>query len=160
MASLRGRGRSSLAPQVAQRAEPPWEAVRELYRALRGVGREALRPHGLLFSEFQTLSLLERAPVPLKVVTQALGVTPAATTDLVRRLARRRLVAVSPHPSDRRSRVVGLTRLGETRLAAARRSYAGALEGLGARLSPASSRGLRRAVRELRESMVGSATAS
>ena len=142
-----------MAPRAAQKLEPPWEAVRELYQALRSVGGEALRTHGLLLSEFRTLSVLEHGPVPLKVVTQALGVTPAATTDLMQRLATRRLVRLCPHASDRRSRLAALTRLGEQRLSEARHSYANALKGLGARLSPASSRGLRKAVRELRESI-------
>ena len=150
--SLRGR---AAAPAVgADAEEPPWETIRELYQVLRGLTREALAPHRLLLSEYQTLRLCEQGPAPLKEVTQALGVTPAATTDLVRRLAQRRLLSLSPHATDRRSRIATLTPKGRRLLSAARHAHSAALRELGVRLSPEAREGLRRGLSELREALV------
>ncbi len=131
----------------------PWEAVFELYRDLRGIAHESLVPHRLLVSEYHTLLLCERGPAPLKSIARALGVTPAATTDLVRRLTGRRLLCVSPHATDGRSRVASLTPLGKRRLVRARASHSRALRELGVRLSPAAREGLEAGVRALRSAV-------
>ena len=133
--------------------EPPWESVRELYRILRGVTREALRPHGLLLSEYQALALCAPGPVPLKSITRALDVTPAATTDLARRLQRRRLIRLEPHPTDRRSRLAVLTDPGRRLLRDARDAQRKALRELGTRIPPTAREGLLGGVAELRKAL-------
>jgi DNA-binding MarR family transcriptional regulator len=144
------RGRGSGAPRGSGPVEPPWDAVRELYRILRGVTQEALDPHRLLLSEYLGLTLCSRGPTPLKSITQALGVTPAATTDLVRRLARRGLIRLAPHPTDRRSRLAVLTVPGHQLLRQAMEDQRKALRDLGVKLSPPARDGLLRGVLELR----------
>lgn len=144
---------TSRSPRTAAPAgsvEPLWDSVRELYGVLRGVAQPALARSGLLLSEYRALSQCEHGPIPLKAITQALGVTPAATTDLVRRLHDRRLLRVVPDVDDRRSRLATLTAAGESLLRQARDSTRTALEELGIRISPAGRAGLLRGVAELR----------
>jgi DNA-binding MarR family transcriptional regulator len=133
--------------------EPPWDSVRELYRILRGVTQEALNPRGLLVSEYHALVLCARNPVPLKSITQSLGVTPAATTDLARRLVHRRLIRLVPHPTDRRSRLAILTVSGHRLLGHARDDLRKALRELGVTISPEAREGLLRGVAELRRAL-------
>ncbi len=147
----RTRAGASLPP--TRPVEPPWESVRELYQILRGVTREALGPHGLLLSEYQALALCAPGPVPLKSITRALDVTPAATTDLARRLQRRRLIRLSPHPTDHRSRLAVLTEPGRRLLREAKDAQRKALRELGARVSPAARDGLLGGVAELRQAL-------
>ncbi len=147
------RTRAGGSPPPQRPVEPPWESVRELYRILRGVTREALRPHGLLLSEYQALALCAPGPVPLKSITRALDVTPAATTDLARRLQRRRLVRLEPHPTDHRSRLAVLTEPGRRLLREAKDAQRKALRELGARIPPTAREGLLGGVAELRHAL-------
>ena len=143
------RARAGGSLSVPRPVDPPWESVRELYRVLRGITREALRPHGLLLSEYLALALCAPGPVPLKSLTRALDVTPAATTDLARRLQRRRLIRLEPHPTDRRSRLAVLTEPGRRLLGEAKGAQRKALRELGARISPTAREGLLGGVAEL-----------
>ena len=89
-----------------------------------------LNEFGLLLSEYRALRLCRSAFVPLSTITKALGVTPAATTDIARRLVGRGLVRRVPNPSDRRSTLLAITPKGEQRYREARgryRSYLGQL---------------------------------
>ncbi len=144
------RRREGGAARATGSVEPPWDSVRELYRILRGVTQEALNPHGLLLSEYYGLTLCSRGPTPLKSITQALGVTPAATTDLARRLAGRGLIRLAPHPTDRRSRLAILTVPGHRLLRQAMEGQRKALRDLGVKISPPARQGLLRGVMELR----------
>lgn len=155
---MRQTGVSKRAPGPVG-VDPTWEAVREVYRTLRGVTQRALAPHELLLSEYQTLVLCERGPVPLKSITETLGVTPAATTDIARRLGDRRLLRFSSDADDRRSRIANLTGEGRRRLAKARAAHAAALRALGVRISPEARRGLRHGLAELHRALAESGTA-
>ncbi len=130
-----------------------WDGVRELYHLLRGVLQKALGRYGLLLSEYRALALCGQGPVPLKSITRALGVTPAATTDVARRLAHRGLIRLVAHPTDRRSRVAILTRSGRRLLRRARDDQQQVLRDLGVRISPPARRGLQRGVAELRREL-------
>ncbi len=140
-------------------ADPTWETVREIYRTLRRVTQRALTPHELLLSEYHALVLCERGPVPLKSITETLGVTPAATTDIVRRLGDRRLLRFSSDSRDRRSRIANLTSEGRRRLAKARAAHTAALRTLGVRISPEARRGLRQGLAELNRALAESGMA-
>ncbi len=138
--------------------EPPWDSVRELYQLLRGATQAALGPSGLLLSEYGALAVCAQSPVPLKSITRTLGVTPAATTDLARRLAQRGLIRLAAHPTDRRSRVASLTESGHQLLRRAKEDQKRALRGLGVMISPQARQGLRRGVAELRWALAGPET--
>jgi DNA-binding MarR family transcriptional regulator len=147
------RARGAGVPLDPGSVEPPWDAVRELYRMLRAVSQQALNPRGLLLSEYHALVLCARSPVPLKSITQSLGVTAAATTDLARRLVHRRLIRLVPHPTDRRSRLAILTVSGHRLLGHARDDQRKALRELGASISPQARQGLLQGVAELRQAL-------
>ena len=75
---------------------------------------EAVLPDGLLLSHFVMLNHLARIERPTSPVelAQALQVTKGAITNTLQRLEERRLIAVLPHPTDRRGKRVALTAAG------------------------------------------------
>jgi DNA-binding MarR family transcriptional regulator len=117
----------------------------------------ALKEYGLLISEFHTLALCARArePLTLKFIAQSLGVTPAAVTDLVRRLVKRGLIELSPNPADHRSRLVTLTPSGRTLVLQARHARRQAHRDIVLMISPEARQGLLRGLAELRQ-VIGS----
>jgi MarR family transcriptional regulator, lower aerobic nicotinate degradation pathway regulator len=152
--SLVVRRPDGAAVSSSESLEPLWESVRELYSVLRGVAQTALARNGLLLSEYQALCRCADGPVPLKSITRALGVTPAATTDLVRRLERRRLVRVRPDDRDRRSRLAVLTAAGRRLLSESRAAKRRALASLDVQISPSARRALLDGSAELRRALV------
>lgn len=149
--SVPRRARSGGSRPQPDSLEPLWDAVRDLHLILRGATQAALTSRGLLVSEYHTLALCENGPVPLKSITEGLGVTPAATTDLVRRLESRRFIRVGPHQTDRRSRIASLTPAGHRILRQSREAKRKALRELGVEISPTGRRALLQGVVELRE---------
>jgi DNA-binding MarR family transcriptional regulator len=135
--------------------EPSWDTVREVYVVLRAVAQGALKQYDLVYSEYQTLALCARAhgPLTLKLVTQSLGVTPAATTDIGRRLEKRHLIQLIPNPSDRRSTLVILAPSGRALFLKARSAKRQALQDLGLLISSEGRKGLLRGLTELRQAI-------
>jgi DNA-binding MarR family transcriptional regulator len=92
-------------------------------RAARALARrfdEALRPLGLTNGQFSLLAALNR-PEPARIgsVAQVLGMDRTTLTAALKLLQGRGLIDVTIDPVDRRSRVLTLTRAGQSLLAAA-----------------------------------------
>lgn len=92
-------------------------------RAARALGRrfdEVLRPFGLTNGQFSLLMSLNRPdPPPMGPVASLLAIDRTTLTAALKPLERRGLVRVAPHPTDKRSRVLILTDLGQKVLALA-----------------------------------------
>src|ERR1700733_14790479 len=81
---------------------------------------EALRPFGLTNGQFSLLMSLNRpAPPPMAPVAALLAMDRTTLTAALKPLERRGLVAVSPDPQDRRSRLLTLLPEGRALLARA-----------------------------------------
>lgn len=93
-------------------------AVTSLMRAQQIVlGRveAALRPFGVTFARYEVLMLLlfsRSGALPMRVIGQRLQVHPTSVTNAVDRLEEAGLVTREPHPTDRRTTLVRLTRAG------------------------------------------------
>lgn len=92
-------------------------------RAARALARRfdaALRPTGLTNGQFSLLMSLNRpAPPPMAPVAQLLAMDRTTLTAALKPLERRGLVELRVDPSDRRSRLLVLTKRGREALAAA-----------------------------------------
>ena len=92
-------------------------------RAARALGRrfdEVLRPTGLTNQQFSLLMALNRpAPPPMGPVAELLAMDRTTLTAALKPLERRGLVRVLTAPSDRRSRLLALTKAGKSVLATA-----------------------------------------
>jgi DNA-binding MarR family transcriptional regulator len=128
-----------------------WDSLAETYDAFARRLIALLNGYGLLLSEYRALRLCRSAYVPLSAITRALGVTPAATTDIARRLVSRGLARRVPNPSDRRSTLLTITPQGEAVYREARGRYRSYLGQLNASLSPQAREELERVLVELRK---------
>ena len=131
------------ASSAMARVVPSWEgssvldALQELVDVAEQLPQEVARQAGLSTSELHALRHLSSAPMGPVDLARALGVTSAASSGVVDRLAGRGHVERRPHPQDRRRTEVVITEAG--RLEVARR-LAPMFEGLArtdAALSPA-----------------------
>ena len=96
-----------------------WDAVEERLRAELGVG----------LGTAQTLAVVAAVPdCRVHDIVRDLSITVGGASKTVDRLERSGLVARQPHPSDRRSSVVTLTRAGATTHAKAQRLIAAELD--------------------------------
>jgi len=99
-------------------AAPGMAAVTSLMRAQQIVSarvEEVLRPHGLTFARYEVLMLLvlsSRGTLPMVRIGERLQVHPASVTNAVDRLEGQRFVERTPHPTDRRTTLVGITETG------------------------------------------------
>ena len=83
---------------------------------LQALQRECLADHGLAFSEFSVLRMLQIAPdtqLPPSVLAEKIVCTTGAMTKIVDRLQRSGLVERAPDPADRRGVLVQITPLGQ-----------------------------------------------
>jgi DNA-binding MarR family transcriptional regulator len=94
-----------------------------MQRAARSLARrfdEALRPLGLTNGQFSLLMSLNRpAPPGMGSVASLLAMDRTTLTAALKPLARRRLVAVTVDPADKRGRLMALTAAGRSLLARA-----------------------------------------
>ncbi len=104
-----------------------WDQLRDCHRKLRAELREVVRAHGLYLSEYRALGRLEEGPRSLSELSQLLGMTPAAMTDLSRQLSRRGWAVLKADPGDRRVRRLEITDPGRRVRRLARREYRGRL---------------------------------
>ena len=94
--------------------------VQRTARALARRFDEALRPFALTNGQFSLLMSLNRPePPPMGPVANLLAMDRTTLTAALKPLERRGLVQISPDPSDRRSRILKLTREGRKLLARA-----------------------------------------
>ncbi len=99
-------------------AAPGMAAVTSLMRAQQIVSarvEEVLRPHGLTFARYEVLMLLvlsSRGTLPMARIGERLQVHPASVTNAVDRLEGQGFVQRTPHPTDRRATLVGITPAG------------------------------------------------
>jgi DNA-binding MarR family transcriptional regulator len=85
----------------------------------------ALRPHGLTFARYEALVLLSfsrRSSLPMRVMGERLQLHPTSVTNIVDRLEKDSLVRRTPHPTDRRTTLVGITDAGKKLVTAATQS--------------------------------------
>lgn len=114
----------------------PFETHRANYIAIRRILTGVLVEHGLLLTEYHALKTACLGPSAPTTISQELGLTPAATTDVIDRLESRGLVRREPNPQDRRSTFVVGTPAGHEALREARLAYRQVLDHLAAEMSP------------------------
>jgi DNA-binding MarR family transcriptional regulator len=122
-----------------------WDAVEARLRAELGVG----------LGTAQTLAVVAEVPdCRVHDIVRGLSITVGGASKTVDRLERHGLVARRPHPSDRRSSVIALTRAGATTHAKAQRVIAAELEArIGGVLSDRAFAQLHRAIDRLRAAL-------
>ncbi len=116
----------------------------ELFKSLARTGlylqalqRECLADHGLAFTEFSVLRLLQIAPdkrLPPSVLADQILCTTGAMTKIVDRLQRSALVERAPDPADRRGVLVRITSKGQRNVNDAAATYRAGRERVLARL--------------------------
>lgn len=87
-------------------------AIMRTQQILLGRIEEVLRPFGLTFARYELLALLSFArggELPMSRASALLQVHPTSVTNAVDRLQDAGLVGRSPHPTDGRTTLVGLT---------------------------------------------------
>jgi MarR family transcriptional regulator, organic hydroperoxide resistance regulator len=128
-----------------------WDAVEARLRADLGVG----------LGTAQTLAVVAATPeCRVHDIVRGLSITVGGASKTVDRLERTGLVARRPHPSDRRSSVIGLTPAGVTTHAEAQRLIAAELDArIGGVLSDRALDQLHRAVARLRAALAPAAEA-
>jgi DNA-binding MarR family transcriptional regulator len=126
-------GRSAVKPDRVERALSDWRRERpdldvtplavvgRLKRATEAVVEGLERyfvSHGLSLADFEILAALRRSGAPYRLTQRELGErvmrTPGTITARIDRLVANGLVERKPHPDDRRSAYVALTRRGMT----------------------------------------------
>lgn len=149
--SARRPTRSATGRPAGPRARPPRGEPRDdsplgLFTTLArtelfldALQRECLGEHGLAFTEYSVLRLLQRVPdrrLPPSVLAERIVCTTGAMTKLVDRLERAGLVEREPDPEDRRSVRVALTSTGHRLAQRAARAYTAGRHRVLARLEP------------------------
>jgi DNA-binding MarR family transcriptional regulator len=125
-----------------------WDAVEARLRADLGVG----------LATAQTLAVVAEVPdCRVHDIVRGLSITVGGASKTVDRLERDGLVARRPHPSDRRSSVVALTRRGATTHAKARRLIEAELDArIGGVLADRGFDQLHRSITKLRAALAAS----
>ena len=94
-------------------AERTWRLMVELVMETRGEWRRKVSDAtGLPFSRVRALWRLERGPRTLSELADNMGTDAPAATVLINALEERSLVKRTPHPTDRRAKLVSLTAAG------------------------------------------------
>lgn len=143
-------GRTAARPRATRSDEDDLvAALRVGNRRIQELLRRAVRPFDLTETEYRALARIDdgEADRPSRVA-ESLGVTPAATTALLDRLAARGLLARRPNPADRRSTLLALSPRGRALRNRARGSYRALVHRVAVRLGP---RGQRRLIGALEE---------
>jgi DNA-binding MarR family transcriptional regulator len=124
-----------------------WDAVEARLRAELRVG----------LGTAQTLAVVAAVPnCRVHDIVRDLSITVGGASKTVDRLERHGLVSRRPHPSDRRSSVIALTRAGATTHAKAQRLIADELDArIGGALSDRGLDQLRRSIAKLRSALAG-----
>jgi DNA-binding MarR family transcriptional regulator len=121
---------------------------------LQALQRECLADHGLAFSEYSVLRMLQIAPdkqLPPSVLAEKIVCTTGAMTKIVDRLQRSSLVERAPDPSDRRGVLVQITPLGQRSADDAAATYQAGRERVLARLDEREAEQIHNSLRRLLE---------
>ena len=121
---------------------------------LDAIQRDCLSGHGLAFTEFSVLRLLQRAPgsrLPPSFLAERIVCTTGAMTKLVDRLQRAEYVERVPDPRDRRGVLVVLTAAGDRCANEAAATYRAGRERVLERLGPGDAEAIRTALANLLE---------
>ena len=125
-------------------------ALRKATRRISQLYDTALAPSGLKTTQRAILAQLGRSePVTVGQLAEALVMDAGALAHTLKPLERERLVAVTVDPSDRRNRLIKLTRQGRTRLAQSDALWAKAQTGFEAAFGRVESEVLRQALQLL-----------
>ena len=115
-----------------------WLVLWKAYQALLCHAERHIHSLGLGFSDFAVLEvLLHKGPAPVNTIGERVHLTSGSITAAIDRLERKSLVARGADPSDRRARVVHLTKAGRTLIESAFRDHAAAMEAAASGLSAA-----------------------
>jgi DNA-binding MarR family transcriptional regulator len=118
--------------------------------------RECLEAHGVAFSEYSVLRLLQGAPsrrLPPSLLAKEIVCTTGSMTKLVDRLERDGLVERVPDSTDRRGVLVQITQKGESTASEAARTYQTGRERILARLGRRKAQKLREGLSDLLEAL-------
>ena len=100
--------------RVAPLHRVPAHLARRFNQICIGIGDEVTRPHGLSPVEFAMLAAIDDAPgIDQKSLAARLAIDAVTTSKLIDRLEQLRLVRRSADASDRRTRVLVLTKTGD-----------------------------------------------
>jgi DNA-binding MarR family transcriptional regulator len=125
-------------------------ALRKATRRISQLYDTALAPSGLKTTQRAILAQLGRSePVTVGQLAEALVMDAGALAHTLKPLERERLVAVTVDPSDRRNRLINLTRRGRARLAESDALWAKAQRGFEAAFGRVESEALRQALQLL-----------
>src|ERR1700723_1994910 len=125
-------------------------ALRKATRRISQLYDTALAPSGLKTTQRAILAQLGRSePVTVGQLAEALVMDAGALAHTLKPLERERLVAVTVDPSDRRNRLIKLTRRGRARLAESDALWAKAQTGFEAAFGRVESEALRQALQLL-----------
>jgi len=123
---------------------------------LDAIQRECLSRHGLAFTEFSVLRLLQRAPqsrLSPSFLAEQIVCTTGAMTKLIDRLQRAGFVGREPDPKDRRGVLVVLHPAGDTCANEAANTYRAGRENVLARLEAREEEQIERALARLLEAL-------
>jgi MarR family 2-MHQ and catechol resistance regulon transcriptional repressor len=125
-----------------------------LWKTADAVGDHARRDvarQGLCYTDFAVLeAVLHKGPLPVNVIGKLVLLTSGAITAAIDRLEARGLVERRPDPSDRRTRIVGLTAAGRDFMLGIWAEHERALEGATEALDPTERRDLIRLLLKLK----------
>src|SRR2546428_4467524 len=100
-----------------------WLVMLKAHRTLQRLATRSIESSEVCLSDFAVMEmLLHKGPQPVNAIGRRVELTSGAITTAVDRLESRGLVTREAHPSDRRTRVVRLTKQGEKQAA---RAFAG-----------------------------------
>ncbi|MDE1821146.1 MAG: winged helix-turn-helix transcriptional regulator [Euryarchaeota archaeon] len=152
MPSLAARLRAPVEEGTTALAKPwgPFDDYRVAHRALRRALGPVLEPFGLVVTDYAALRLASLGPTRPSRLSLHLGISPAATTELMDRLERRELVRRERDPEDRRATVLSLSKTGEKLYRAAALAHQQYLEQLAREMSPEGLAALQKGSRELK----------
>src|SRR6266853_1407110 len=91
-----------------------WLVLMKAHRALERLATQSIESLDVCLSDFAVMELLlHKGPQPVNEIGRRIALTSGAITTAVDRLEARGLVTREAHESDRRTRIVRLTALGE-----------------------------------------------
>jgi DNA-binding MarR family transcriptional regulator len=100
---------STAKPSRAARERQAWQEMRSLVLERYDRRRVAAEAFGLSYVRVKALVALRAAPRPMRELAATLGIDAPYTTVIIDDLEARGLVRRTPHPQDRRAKVVALT---------------------------------------------------
>ena len=131
--------------------EGPLEDYRVTFRLLRQLLGEVLSPFELLVSDYLALKFSAESPIRPGALSGCLGISPAATTELIDRLESRGFLQRERDPQDRRASRIALTLSGRKMLSEAKTAYSQFLVSVQQEMDPLDLAALERGARGLHE---------